>query len=95
MPEAGTVMIISDESNNSLTTVMVSVFPVSVVAPPLAPPKMAVSGRVLGEVGHVKAEADAARPSTNNDCFMVAVVLLLRIINNYYRAACGGSVAVA
>lgn len=59
--------------------VMVSVLPVSVVAPPRAPPKRAVSGRrrAVGQELEVvvKADADAARPRTNNDCFMVMIMV--------------------
>ena len=61
--------IISEESRSSFTLPTVSFFPSRVVAPPRAPPKRAVSDRVLGE--GAKAEADAARPSTRRDCFMV------------------------
>ena len=67
-------MIISEESNNSFTMVTVSVLPVRVVAPPRAPPKRDVAGRheLAGQVV-VKAEAEAARPRTNKDCFIITI----------------------
>lgn len=87
MPEAGTVMIISDLSRSSLTLLTVSFFPSRVVASPRPPPKRAVVAGCWG--AGAKAEAEATTPRNINELFMVSIVMqLVRFAAVYVQCPC-------
>lgn len=74
IPEAGTVMTISDLERRSWTVATVACLPERVVASPRPPPKRAVEGCCWG--AGAKAVADATTPRNNNEFFMVYICLV-------------------